>query len=444
MERFFDSVDGYFDQPDGLVQRFGTGADADAGADADVESGARQADFEEVDNAHRTAKRRRRALILRHIDTHPLLAACVAVIGTACLVTLLFAQTYTGLVLFGVAAAWAAYVALPRGWGPFMIRLALLWLIIMVSIFLLRNASIAYSNSSQLSRMKAEAGARDRFTNDWARTKPMYVGFSRAVKGPLGALILTGFGEVTDDARRLAGDLNASGIMVYVPQVPGWGLGDMHLAEIVEHEDWMRAALQAYDVLKFHVDEVVVIGHSAGAGTAAFVASRRACPSQIWIAPHFRPSAFESRIRWWAERPVIGSAFGWIMHTFHKPWQTERGGWFDVNSADYQEHGLGLLAVPSHAGREMWKLMDKSERMLRSTNKATSHVLVMFGTDDHLIGDPEPTEDLIRKALPPSVHMQVVEVPGAGHEWFVENDDIYAHGWSALSKFLEYSRGQPP
>lgn len=91
---------------------------------------------------------------------------------------------------------------------------------------------------------------------------------------PEGVLLLHGLTGTPAEMRVLGEALAADGYSVHAPLLPGRGTRqqDMHA---LCWEDWMAAALQAYDALAERHESVVVGGVSAGGTMALDVALRR-------------------------------------------------------------------------------------------------------------------------------------------------------------------------
>lgn len=95
-----------------------------------------------------------------------------------------------------------------------------------------------------------------------------------AAGGPVGALLLHGFGGNPSAMRPLGERLAAAGLAVEVPALPGHGTSVEELVPL-RWADWLGPATREFDALAARCDQVVVVGHSMGGSLACALAETR-------------------------------------------------------------------------------------------------------------------------------------------------------------------------
>jgi len=96
--------------------------------------------------------------------------------------------------------------------------------------------------------------------------------------GPLGVLLLHGFGGSPGSLRSVADWFEGRGVSVRLPRLPGHGTSPDDLAS-TEWPAWAEEAWQALDELLERSRAVAILGHSMGAALALHLAATR--PSDV-------------------------------------------------------------------------------------------------------------------------------------------------------------------
>ena len=101
-----------------------------------------------------------------------------------------------------------------------------------------------------------------------------------------GVLLLHGFSASPQEFRFLIPLLKEKSISFYAPRLTGFGILDLTTLKNVQSIHWLNDALEAFDLLRKHVDEVSVVGHSMGGLLAVLVAQRRDVKQLLLSAPY--------------------------------------------------------------------------------------------------------------------------------------------------------------
>ena len=105
--------------------------------------------------------------------------------------------------------------------------------------------------------------------------------------GTVGALLIHGFTGTPRDLANLAGCLQASGITVSVPRLPGHGTNGRDFLQS-GWRDWLRASVDAYADLRARCSTVHVVGFSMGGIIAVLLAARFPVTRLVLLAPALR------------------------------------------------------------------------------------------------------------------------------------------------------------
>jgi carboxylesterase len=104
--------------------------------------------------------------------------------------------------------------------------------------------------------------------------------------GPLGVLLLHGFGDTPQTLSLLARRLNQKGYGVFAPLLPGHG-GTIDAFTSSSADEWIAAARDAYSQVRRRHNSVAVVGLSMGGALAVILAAEhRDIPAIALIAPY--------------------------------------------------------------------------------------------------------------------------------------------------------------
>jgi len=98
-------------------------------------------------------------------------------------------------------------------------------------------------------------------------------------------LALHSLGGSPGDFSELLPMLKKHNIDFYVPRIIGSGINQTDTMESLKYRDWLRAALEDYDLLKKIYDKVTIIGQSLGGLLAVNIALSRKVDSLLLSSP---------------------------------------------------------------------------------------------------------------------------------------------------------------
>jgi len=108
--------------------------------------------------------------------------------------------------------------------------------------------------------------------------------------GSIGALLIHGFTGTPRDLADLAARLQARGLTVSVPRLPGHGTNGRDFLQS-GWRDWLRASVDAYADLRARCQTVHVVGFSMGGILAVLLAARFPVRRLVLLAPALRTSS---------------------------------------------------------------------------------------------------------------------------------------------------------
>ena len=169
------------------------------------------------------------------------------------------------------------------------------------------------------------------------------VGFFPAEKKH-GVLLLHGFSASPQEFRFVIPLLKENNIPFYAPRLTGFGIADVTTLQTVKAVQWLRDALDAYDLLSQQVEEVGVIGHSMGGLLAALLSQQRTVSKLILSAPYLVENENHSVKKKLLKLPGVLCVMSLFMPVVKKST-------FEQNSDRFVYH-----AVPIQSIKALWDL----------------------------------------------------------------------------------------
>lgn len=253
-------------------------------------------------------------------------------------------------------------------------------------------------------------------TNQFDETKPKL--FFGKDKSPFGVLMLHGFSASTLEFRELVKDLEANEIPFYNPTISGFGIGDLHLLRSVKASDWIRDAINGYELLNERCEKIIIVGHSMGAALACIVAQRKPVEKLILTSPYLFEKKKHTIIKSILLTPFLSSIF-----IFFKPIVKKSSN----KIKNYPEKRFVNSCVPTNAIRCLWELQTFVDFGKISTNEF--HLLL--GGNDRTI-ENESMISRIKKSFP---KFSLEFYNHSGHNLLEESEKVEVKN-SILQKIL--------
>lgn len=185
----------------------------------------------------------------------------------------------------------------------------------------------------------------DPATNQYEETKPKI--FINESKAELGVLLLHGFSASTLEFRELVTDLKKKKVPFYNPAVTGFGIGDLHLLRSVKPTDWIRDALNGFELLQKQCEKIIIVGHSMGAVLACIVAQQKPVEKLILTSPYLFEKRKHTIIKSILLMPLLSTVF-----ILFKPIVKKSSN----KLKNYPQQRFVNSCVPTNAIRCLWQL----------------------------------------------------------------------------------------
>lgn len=187
--------------------------------------------------------------------------------------------------------------------------------------------------------------------------------------GPVGVVVLHGFGGTPATVRPLAQALVAAGCTVEVPRLPGHGTSVEDLVP-TRFADWWAAAEAAYLALAGRCEQVVVAGCSMGATLAARLAARHPeVAGLVCVNPLSRPVD-----------PALTEMLGLMLDAGEALTPTGR-----PDIADPEAEEMAYDVAPLAPLRSLHRALDELQADLP---RIACPVLVLTSAQDHVVDPP--------------------------------------------------------
>ncbi|NQU02842.1 MAG: alpha/beta fold hydrolase [Syntrophaceae bacterium] len=190
--------------------------------------------------------------------------------------------------------------------------------------------------------------------------------------GTSAVLLLHGFTSSPWEFRTLAAALHERGLTVYAPLLPGHGTDPDDLRKTTAQE-WIDAAVDAYDELSKNGTSISVAGFSMGATLAMYLAATRKVERLLLLAPFVRiyrpPNAWispELKIR------TVGHLAGYYR-------KTRIGG---INDLSKLRDHFAYYNVPFRALRQALKNVRRVRKLLK---EITAPTLILHSKNDETV-----------------------------------------------------------
>jgi len=181
-----------------------------------------------------------------------------------------------------------------------------------------------------------------------------------------GVLLLHGFSASPQEFRFLIPLLKEKNISFYAPRLTGFGVPDLTALKNIQSVQWLRDALDAYDLLREHVEEVSVVGHSMGGLLAVLLSQQRDVKKLLLSAPYLVENENHSLKKKILKIPLVLS----VMRLFLPV----------VKKSTFEEHSDRFVyhAVPINSIKALWDL-----HSFLNFKKVKNHIYLFSGKLDN-------------------------------------------------------------
>ncbi len=230
------------------------------------------------------------------------------------------------------------------------------------------------------------------------------------VKKKKGVLLIHGFSSTPKELRALTEMLQIENLPFYTPVLTGFGLEDVHLLAAVGEQDWMRDAVNAYDIFSANCDEITVVGNSMGALLACHIASKRKVDKLVLTAPYLLVKKKHS----FSKKLLIESPLSWLLKLFNP--YVRKGGRPEKTGVHDPDPRFAYDVVPVKSIEALWRLQDK----VQYENIEAGKTLILTGKKDNTVENERMFAFLDGKGM----KYQKIELEGSGHLVFSGPDAI--------------------
>lgn len=202
--------------------------------------------------------------------------------------------------------------------------------------------------------------------------------YAGKTKQPHGILLLHGYSTSPQSFNALYPRLEQANLPYYAPQITGFGLSRPHLLKAVQTADWLREAIQSYDLMAAFFDKVSIVGISNGGSLAIYIAQNRPVENLILVGPYVIPNPADQVYKNILKTPVISSLFQFSYPIFEMP---KRGP--KPDPAAPKE--FYYPTMPTHSLTALWGTQDKVDIQKAQFKK----MVILYGTKDQTTNMPE-------------------------------------------------------
>jgi carboxylesterase len=230
--------------------------------------------------------------------------------------------------------------------------------------------------------------------NIYTKAQPQF--FFGSQKLEHAVLLLHGYSSSPADFGPLYNKLRQINLPYYAPLILGFGLGDMHLLDKVKPSDWLRQALESYDLLAAIAKQVSVIGDSNGAVLAIYVAEKRPVQNLILLAPYFIPSKTDLIYKDILSLPYLAPVVDAAGFYFEKPVRANRVTNVDNLDPVAARNAFHYRAMPISSLKVIWDLQDK----VNLARARYQHLAILYGKEDETVDVPKVFAFLKKQNIP--------------------------------------------
>lgn len=199
--------------------------------------------------------------------------------------------------------------------------------------------------------------------------------YAGKIKQPHGILLLHGYSTSPQSFSALYPGLEKANLPYYAPQITGFGLSRQHTLKAVHTADWLRQAIQAYDLMAAFFDKVSIVGISHGGSLAIYISQHRPVDNLILIGPYVVPNPTDQAYKTALKTPVISTLLQLAYPVFEMPKHASES----AQKADVTiPKEFYYPTMPTHSLLALWGTQDKID--IKKARFKT--MTVLYGTND--------------------------------------------------------------
>ncbi len=243
-------------------------------------------------------------------------------------------------------------------------------------------------------------------------TLPLF--FPGPVRHDHAVLLLHGYSASTEEFRLLAQALRQQGLAHFAPMLTGFGLTDMHLLYPVRASDWLRDAVNGFDLLAGLADRVSVVGHSHGGTLALLLAQQRPVQHLILTGPNLISSQRDRRYKKLLATPLLSRCVSTLLPVVLKPRRRGKQRNADTLNPQSARRSFHYPAIPTASLRVLWEMQGMVDIAAARFHRLT----IMYGAQDQTIDLPATQEYFTRRHIP----HQTFIWPNSAHNVLEDHD----------------------
>lgn len=241
----------------------------------------------------------------------------------------------------------------------------------------------------------------------YAEAQPRLSLGSKKQKVEHAVLLLHGFSDTPYSFQYLLPYLEKAKFPYYAPLITGFGLNHLNMLKHVEAADWLRDALQAYDLLASMAHKVSIVGHSNGAALATYIAQHREVEQLILTGPNLIVGQEDRIYKQILNIPLLAHLVLILIPIVRKPQRADRVTNIDTLDPASAREVFHYPAIPTHSLKVLWEIQDLVEIQHAKMKQLT----LMYGEHDRSVDIPGLLNRLDEQAVP----YQAFSFPNSAH-----------------------------
>lgn len=214
-------------------------------------------------------------------------------------------------------------------------------------------------------------------------------------KQPYGVLLFHGFTLSAQVFSPLFPALKEAGINYYAPTFTGFGIQSPVLLAHVSYKDWVRDAIEAYDVLAQTVEKVHVVGLSLGGAIGTILSRYRNVDKLILLSPAMYLESELQRIVWMSNIPAI-NIIARIFYPFYTKQMCRPGSRLDLCSVKTTIGTFHNTTIPIHVARAV----DMTLKHIDFDHARFKQLVIFYGKQDRVADIPRFIKELDKEKIP--------------------------------------------